>query len=135
MPILEAFAIHGWSLQETADAFQVTAATTAPWMKTLEEQGAIALVQIRASLHAKAGPGLRGALNRARSSPGSHAIASTALDGVLARDSGATAFRTTRYHNLVPRSETAAVPFLSGRFLPKDFHVGPLDTGAPSRRI
>ncbi len=47
MSILEIRAAHGWSMQQTADAFLVTAATIASWMKRLDEQGADALVQIR----------------------------------------------------------------------------------------
>jgi putative transposase len=47
MSILEMRAAHGWSTQQTADAFLVTAATIASWMKRLDEQGADALVQIR----------------------------------------------------------------------------------------
>ncbi len=47
MSILEIRAAHGWSMQQTADVFLVTAATIASWMKRLDEQGADALVQIR----------------------------------------------------------------------------------------
>ena len=46
MSILELRAAHGWSTQQTADAFLVTAATVASWMKRLDEQGADALVQV-----------------------------------------------------------------------------------------
>ncbi|MCZ6654466.1 MAG: helix-turn-helix domain-containing protein [Planctomycetota bacterium] len=47
MSILEVRAAHGWSMQQTADAFLVTPATIASWMSRLDEQGADALVQIR----------------------------------------------------------------------------------------
>ncbi len=47
MSVLEVRAARGWSMQQTADAFLVTAATIASWMKRLDEQGADALVQIR----------------------------------------------------------------------------------------
>ncbi len=47
MSILEVRAAHGWSMQQTADAFLVSAPTIASWMKRLDEQGANALVQIR----------------------------------------------------------------------------------------
>lgn len=47
MSILEVRAAHGWSMQQTADTFLVTAATIASWMKRLDEQGTNALVQIR----------------------------------------------------------------------------------------
>ncbi len=44
MSILEVHAAHGWSMQQTADAFLVSAPTIASWMKRLDEQGANALV-------------------------------------------------------------------------------------------
>ncbi len=47
LAILELRAAHGWSGRQTADAFLVTAATIASWMKRLDEQRADALVQIR----------------------------------------------------------------------------------------
>lgn len=47
MSILEVRAAHGWSMQQTADTFCVTAATIASWMKRLDERGPDALVQIR----------------------------------------------------------------------------------------
>ena len=46
MSILEVRAAHGWSIQQTADAFYVAPATIASWMKRLDEQGLDALVQI-----------------------------------------------------------------------------------------
>jgi predicted RNA polymerase sigma factor len=46
MAILELRAVRGWSLQQTADTFLVTAATVASWMKRLDEKGPEALVQI-----------------------------------------------------------------------------------------
>ncbi|MCH8852720.1 MAG: transposase [Planctomycetes bacterium] len=47
MSILEVRAAHGWSMQQTADAFLVTTATIAFWMSRLDEQGVDALVQNR----------------------------------------------------------------------------------------
>ncbi len=47
MAILELRAARGWSTQQTADAFLVTPATIAYWMKRLDEDGPGALVQIR----------------------------------------------------------------------------------------
>ena len=47
MAILELRAARGWSMQQTADAFHVTAATISSWMKRLNEQGPDALVQLR----------------------------------------------------------------------------------------
>jgi len=47
MAILELRAARGWSAQQTAETFLVTAATIACWMKRIDEQGADALVQIR----------------------------------------------------------------------------------------
>ena len=46
MAILELRAARGWTLQQTADAFQITAATVASWMKRLDEQEPDALVQL-----------------------------------------------------------------------------------------
>jgi hypothetical protein len=46
MAILELKAARGWSLQQTAKAFLVTAATVASWMKRLDEDGPNALVQL-----------------------------------------------------------------------------------------
>ena len=45
--ILELRAARGWSAQQTAEAFLVTAATIASWMKRVDEEGPDALVQIR----------------------------------------------------------------------------------------
>jgi putative transposase len=47
MQILELRAARGWSLQQTADTFLVTAATLRSWMNRLEETGPSALVQLR----------------------------------------------------------------------------------------
>ena len=47
MAILELRAARGWSQQQTADAFHLTAATISSWMHRLEESGAEALVQLR----------------------------------------------------------------------------------------
>ena len=47
MAILELRAARGWSLQQTADAFQLTAPTIASWMKRVDEEGSDALVQMR----------------------------------------------------------------------------------------
>ena len=47
MAILELRAAHQWSLQQPADAFLVTAATIASWMKRVDEQEPAALVQLR----------------------------------------------------------------------------------------
>ncbi|MCP4249287.1 MAG: transposase [bacterium] len=47
MAILELRAARGWSAQQTAEAFLVTAATIASWMKRVDEEGPDALVQIR----------------------------------------------------------------------------------------
>ena len=47
MSILELRSARAWSLQQTADAFLVRAATIASWMKRIDEQGADALLQIR----------------------------------------------------------------------------------------
>ena len=47
MAILELRAARSWSLQQTADAFLVTAATIASWMKRVDEQGPDALLQLR----------------------------------------------------------------------------------------
>ena len=45
--MLELRAARGWSLQQTADTFLVTAATIASWMKRVDEEGPDALVQLR----------------------------------------------------------------------------------------
>jgi putative transposase len=45
--ILELKAARGWSLEQTARAFLVTAATIASWMSRVEEEGPDALVQLR----------------------------------------------------------------------------------------
>ena len=47
MAILELRAARGWTLQQTAATFLVTAATVASWMKRLDEEGPDALVQLR----------------------------------------------------------------------------------------
>ena len=47
MAILELRAARGWSLEQTARVFHLTAATVASWMKRLEQEGAHALVQLR----------------------------------------------------------------------------------------
>ena len=47
MAILELRAARGWSLEQTARIFHLTAATGASWMKRLEEEGSHALVQLR----------------------------------------------------------------------------------------
>ena len=47
MAILELKAARGWSLQQTADAFQLTAPTIASWIQRVDEDGADALVQMR----------------------------------------------------------------------------------------
>ncbi len=46
LDILQVRAARGWSLQQTADAFLVTAATIASWMNRLDEPGPDALVQL-----------------------------------------------------------------------------------------
>ena len=47
LAILELKAARGWSLEQTAKAFLVTAATIASWMKRVDEDGPDALVQLR----------------------------------------------------------------------------------------
>ena len=47
MPILELRSARAWSARQAAQAFQITAATIASWMKRLDEAGPDALVQIR----------------------------------------------------------------------------------------
>ena len=47
LAILELRAARCWTLQQTADAFQVTPATIASWMKRVDEQGPDALLQMR----------------------------------------------------------------------------------------
>ncbi len=47
MSILELRAARGWSFQQTADTFLVTAATIASWMRRVDEKGPDALVQLR----------------------------------------------------------------------------------------
>jgi putative transposase len=47
LEILQLRSARGWSLQQTADAFLVTAATIRSWMNRLEETGPKALVQLR----------------------------------------------------------------------------------------
>ena len=50
MAILELRAARGWSAQQTAEAFLVTAATIASWIKRVDEEGPDALVQTRQPL-------------------------------------------------------------------------------------
>ena len=47
MAILELRAARGWSLEQTARVFHLSAAAVASWMKRLDEKGADALVQLR----------------------------------------------------------------------------------------
>ena len=47
MAILELRAARGWTLEQTASTFLVTAATIAAWMNRLDERGPDALVQLR----------------------------------------------------------------------------------------
>ena len=47
MANLELRAARGWSLQQTADAFQLTAPTIASWLQHADEAGSAALVQMR----------------------------------------------------------------------------------------
>jgi len=47
LAILELRAARGWTLQQTADAFLLTAPTVASWMKRVDEEGPDALVQLR----------------------------------------------------------------------------------------
>ena len=47
MAILELRAARGWSLEQTANTFLLTAPTVASWMKRLDEEGPDALVQLR----------------------------------------------------------------------------------------
>ena len=47
MSILELRAARAWSAQQSADAFLVTPATIASWMKRVDEQGPDPLLQIR----------------------------------------------------------------------------------------
>jgi hypothetical protein len=49
--ILELRVARGWSLQQTAVALLVTAATVASWMERLDDDGANALVQLRAPVN------------------------------------------------------------------------------------
>jgi len=46
MAILQLRTARGWSLEQTARVFHLTAATISSWMKRLEEEGADALVQL-----------------------------------------------------------------------------------------
>jgi len=46
LAILELRAARAWSQQQTADTFQVTAATISSWMRRLDEQGPAALVRL-----------------------------------------------------------------------------------------
>ena len=45
--IRELRAARGWSLQQTAEAFQLTAPTIASWIQRVDEEGSDALVQMR----------------------------------------------------------------------------------------
>ena len=47
MAILTLRVTRGWSLEQAARVFHVTAATIACWMRRVDEQGPKALVQIR----------------------------------------------------------------------------------------
>ena len=47
MAILELRAARGWSVKQTADAFLVTPATIASWVKRIDENGPDALLQLR----------------------------------------------------------------------------------------
>ncbi len=47
MSILELRAARGWSLQQTAETFLVTAGTIASWMRRVDEEGPDALAQLR----------------------------------------------------------------------------------------
>ena len=47
LAILELKAARGWSLEQTAKAFLVTAATVASWLRRVDEQGPNALLQLR----------------------------------------------------------------------------------------
>jgi len=47
MAILELRAVRGWSLEQAANTFLLTAPTVASWMKRVDEQGPDALVQLR----------------------------------------------------------------------------------------
>ncbi len=51
MAILELRAARGWSLKRTASTFQITEATIANWLKRLDEQGPLALVQLRSPVN------------------------------------------------------------------------------------
>ena len=46
LSILELRAARAWSVRQTADAFLVTAATIAGWMKRIDEEGSDALLQV-----------------------------------------------------------------------------------------
>jgi predicted RNA polymerase sigma factor len=46
MAVLELKAARGWSLEQTAKAFLLTAATISTWLGRLDEQGPDALVQL-----------------------------------------------------------------------------------------
>ena len=60
LEILQVRAARAWSLQQTADALLVTAATISSWMHRLEETGPKALVQLRTPAAPERPPGLRG---------------------------------------------------------------------------
>jgi putative transposase len=47
MAILQLRATRGWSLEQTARVFELTAATVASWVRSVDEQGPDALVQLR----------------------------------------------------------------------------------------
>jgi hypothetical protein len=51
LEILQLLAARGWSLQQTADTFLVTAATIRSWMNRLEETGPTALVKLRTQVN------------------------------------------------------------------------------------
>ena len=51
MAILELRAARGWSLKQTGDAFLVTSATIASWLKRIDESGPDALLQVGESVN------------------------------------------------------------------------------------
>src|SRR5260370_41384360 len=51
LEILQLRSARGWSLQQTADAFLVTAATIRSWMHRLDETGPKALVPLRSPVN------------------------------------------------------------------------------------
>ncbi len=51
LAILELRAVRGWSLEQTADTFLLTAPTIASWTKRVDEEGSDALVQLRETVN------------------------------------------------------------------------------------